>query len=95
MPRYTGLIDAYRDRLPLVIMRRCPVAELTYCSIDDVRNRLSQEGVDLRLDDDPPDSDALRTHIHALRSALDKPFPVPLLKTHPGIGYRLVSPDAG
>lgn len=44
---------------------------------------------------DPPDSDALRTHIHALRSALDKPFPVPLLKTHPGIGYRLVSPDAG
>lgn len=44
---------------------------------------------------DPPDSDALRTHIHALRAALDKPFPVPLLKTHPGIGYRLVSPDAG
>ncbi len=44
---------------------------------------------------DPPDSDALRTHIHALRSVLDKPFPVPLLKTHPGIGYRLVSPDAG
>lgn len=42
---------------------------------------------------DPPDSDALRTHIHALRAALDKPFPIPLLKTHPGIGYRLVSPE--
>ncbi|MDE2092530.1 MAG: response regulator transcription factor [Burkholderiales bacterium] len=44
--------------------------------------------------DDRPDSDALRTHIHALRAALDKPFGVPMLKTLPGIGYRLVAPDA-
>jgi DNA-binding response OmpR family regulator len=40
-------------------------------------------------EDDPPDSDALRTHIHALRRAIDKPFNVPLLKTVPGLGYRL------
>lgn len=40
------------------------------------------------------DSDALRTHIHALRLALDKPFASPMLKTMPGIGYRLVEPDA-
>lgn len=39
---------------------------------------------------DRPDSDALRTHIHALRTALDKPFENALLKTLPGIGYRLV-----
>ena len=44
--------------------------------------------------DDRPDSDALRTHIHALRLVLDKPFERPLLKTLPGIGYRLVEPDA-
>lgn len=44
--------------------------------------------------DRPPDSDALRTHIHALRMALDKPFVVPMLKTMPGIGYRLIGPDA-
>lgn len=44
--------------------------------------------------DERPDSDALRTHIHALRLALDKPFDRPLLKTLPGIGYRLVDPDA-
>lgn len=43
--------------------------------------------------EDRPDSDALRTHIHALRMALDKPFDRPLLKTLPGIGYKLVSPD--
>lgn len=44
--------------------------------------------------DSPPDSDALRTHIHALRHAIDKPFPTPMLITVHGIGYRLVNPDA-
>lgn len=44
--------------------------------------------------DDRPDSDALRTHIHALRQALDKPFAYPMLLTVPGAGYRLVLPDA-
>lgn len=39
--------------------------------------------------DEPPDSDALRTHIHALRRAVDKPFATPLLITVPGLGYRL------
>lgn len=40
--------------------------------------------------DNRPDSDALRTHLHALRQALDKPFPFPMLITVPGIGYKLV-----
>jgi DNA-binding response OmpR family regulator len=44
--------------------------------------------------DDPPDSDALRTHIHALRQAIDRPFPTPMLRTLPGSGYRLVENDA-
>ncbi|MGZ8317382.1 MAG: response regulator transcription factor [Telluria sp.] len=44
--------------------------------------------------EDRPDSDALRTHIHALRQALDKPFPFPMLRTIPGVGYRLVASDA-
>jgi DNA-binding response OmpR family regulator len=39
--------------------------------------------------DNPPDSDALRTHIHSLRQAMDKPFAKPLLVRVPGIGYRL------
>lgn len=44
--------------------------------------------------DDPPDSDALRAHIHLLRSAIDRPFDRPLLHTVHGIGYRLADPDA-
>lgn len=43
--------------------------------------------------DNPPDSDALRTHIHALRQALDKPFSQPMLLTVPGSGYRLTLPS--
>ena len=43
--------------------------------------------------DDPPDSDALRTHIHALRQALDKPFSASMLRTVQGVGYRLADPD--
>ena len=39
--------------------------------------------------EDPPDSDALRTHLHALRQAIDKPFHAPMIKTIPGVGYRL------
>lgn len=42
--------------------------------------------------DEPPPSDALRTHIHALRQALDKSFNWPMLKTVPGTGYQLIGP---
>ncbi len=43
--------------------------------------------------EDRPDSDALRTHIHALRQALDKPFAFPMLRTVSGIGFKLVGAD--
>lgn len=39
--------------------------------------------------DAPPDSDSLRSHIHALRQQLDKPFATPLLHTVHGVGFRL------
>lgn len=45
--------------------------------------------------DDLPESDILRSHIHQLRQALDKPFDKPLLHTIHGVGYRLTEhPDA-
>ncbi|KRB67778.1 response regulator transcription factor [Noviherbaspirillum sp. Root189] len=43
--------------------------------------------------DNPPESDALRTHIHALRQSLDKPFSRAMLITLPGTGYRLADSD--
>jgi DNA-binding response OmpR family regulator len=42
---------------------------------------------------DPPDSDALRAHMHALRSAVDRDSSVPLVHTLRGIGYQLAAPD--
>jgi DNA-binding response OmpR family regulator len=44
--------------------------------------------------DAPPDSDALRTHLHCLRAAIDKPFNRPLLHTLRGIGWQLAATDA-
>lgn len=42
---------------------------------------------------DPPDSDALRAHMHALRSVVDRKTSVPLVHTLRGIGYQLAGPD--
>lgn len=39
--------------------------------------------------DDPPDSDALRTHLSNLRQKIDKPFDRPLIHTVRGFGYRM------
>jgi len=41
-----------------------------------------------------PDSDTLRSHLYALRKAIDKPFDRPLLHTIPGVGFRLAAVDA-
>jgi DNA-binding response OmpR family regulator len=42
----------------------------------------------------PPDSDALRTHMHLLRTAVDGPGEPSLLRTVRSVGYQLVEPDA-
>ncbi len=39
--------------------------------------------------DEPPDSDALRSHLYQLRQGLDKPFAQPMLLTVHGVGFRL------
>lgn len=43
--------------------------------------------------DEPPESDALRSHLYRLRLALDRPHANPMLVTVHGVGYRL-DPDA-
>lgn len=44
--------------------------------------------------DAPPDSDALRSHMHVLRAAVDGPGEPPLIHTLRGVGYRMMAPDA-
>lgn len=43
--------------------------------------------------DDVTESDALRTHLSAIRQAIDKPFDSRLLHTLHGMGYRLFEED--
>lgn len=49
-----------------------------------------QQLVYLIWGDEPPESSALRTHIHDLRQQLDKNFTSPLIETVHGIGWRLL-----
>ncbi|GJL70992.1 MAG: DNA-binding response regulator [Nitrosomonas sp.] len=44
--------------------------------------------------DNPPDSDALRTHLSNLRQVVDKPFDRQLLHTVRGFGYKLTVNNA-
>ncbi len=41
----------------------------------------------------PPGDDVLRAHIYAIRNAIDRKYPVKLLQTAHGVGYRLVAPE--
>jgi DNA-binding response OmpR family regulator len=51
---------------------------------------LSREEVERAIwGDAPPDSDALRAHMHILRHAIDAKNDKPLLKTLRGIGYQI------
>jgi DNA-binding response OmpR family regulator len=44
--------------------------------------------------DHPPDSDALKAHLHVLRDAIDKHFASHLLRTVRGVGYQIADPNA-
>lgn len=44
--------------------------------------------------DEPPGSDALRSHVFALRTALDEGGGASLLRTHRGVGYQIQPADS-
>lgn len=44
--------------------------------------------------DRPPDSDALKAHLHVLRGAIEKQSETLLLRTIRGVGYQLADPHA-
>lgn len=43
--------------------------------------------------EDPPSSDALRSHTHLLRQVVDKPFAAPMIETVHSVGFRLRLPE--
>jgi DNA-binding response OmpR family regulator len=86
----TANFEARRAGRPLVLTRTG--FTILRMLMKEAPNVVTREALEQELwGEDRPDSDALRTHIHALRQALDKPHPFAMLRTIPGIGYKLVS----
>lgn len=55
---------------------------------------VSHEALASRVwDDDSRNVANLHNHVYALRQIVDKPFPVALIRSVRGVGYRLVVPD--
>jgi len=51
---------------------------------------MSREEVERAIwGDTPPDSDALRGHLHIMRNVVDKNSDTPLIKTHRSLGYQI------
>jgi DNA-binding response OmpR family regulator len=85
----TANFEVRRAGRPLALTRTCYT--ILKLLMKDAPHVVSRETLEHELwGDNRPDSDALRTHIHALRQALDKPYPFAMLRTIPGIGYKLV-----
>ena len=88
----TSTYTATRAGKPLALTRTGYV--LLRCLMREAPRLVSRDSLEHAVwGEDRPDSDALRTHLHALRQALDKPFPFAMLRTVPGIGYKLVAPE--
>ncbi|MES2259548.1 MAG: response regulator transcription factor [Pseudomonadota bacterium] len=88
----TSTYTVTRAARPLVLTKTGYV--LLRCLMKDAPRLVTRETLEHEVwGEDRPDSDALRTHLHALRQALDKPFPFAMLRTVPGIGYKLISED--
>lgn len=89
----TATYEVERAGLPLTLTRTG--FKLLACLMRESPKVVAREILERAVwGDDRPDSDALRTHIHALRQALDKPHSKAMLHTVQGIGYRLVESDA-
>jgi len=52
-----------------------------------------QELIDAIWQDDLPEGDPLRVHIHSLRQKIDQPFKQTLIHTIHGVGYRLYNKE--
>lgn len=88
----TGTYAVQRGGRPITLTRTGYI--LLGCLMRAAPRVVSRETLEAQVwGENRPDSDALRTHIHALRQALDKPEPFAMLRTVPGIGFKLVERD--
>lgn len=67
---------------------------LLHILANDAPGLVSRSSIEQQLwSDQPPEGDALRTHVYRLRKAMDKSFNAELIQTVRGKGYRLAIPN--
>jgi DNA-binding response OmpR family regulator len=76
--------DGQRLALPPI-----PLAILVLLAEASPRALTRSELIHRIWNDDPPESDPLRSHLYQLRQVLDRPFASPMLLTVHGVGFRL------
>ena len=87
-----GRMKTKRAGRPIKLNRVC--LQILTMLMEAYPNVMSREEIEFALWGEMlPGSDALRSHIYALRRAIDRPFTYPLLQTVHGVGYRLALPD--
>ena len=87
-----GRMKTQRAGRPIKLNRAC--LQILTLLMEAYPNVTSRDEIENALwGEMPPGSDALRSHIYALRQAIDKPFAYSLLQTVHGVGYRLVPPN--
>jgi DNA-binding response OmpR family regulator len=88
----TATFEVTRAGIPLTLTKTG--FTILYRLMKEAPKVVARETLEAELwGENPPDSDSLRTHIHALRQSLDKHQPFPMLRTVQGIGYRLVTAE--
>lgn len=88
----TGTYQVTREGVPLALTKTGLV--ILKCLMRESPRLVTRDMLEHAIwGDNRPESDALRTHLHALRQVLDKPFAFPMLRTVPGVGYQLMGSD--
>lgn len=89
----TGTLQVERAGIPITLARvPATILRILMTHSPNVVHRLAI-GRELWGEEDHSESHALIVHIHALRSAIDKPFEHQLIHTIRGVGYRIACDD--
>ena len=83
---------AYRDN---ILLKLTPTGfKILQTLMQSYPNVVNKNELEQRVwGEDIPNSDALRTHLHSLRSQVDKPFAHSMIVTVPAVGYQIVIPE--
>lgn len=84
-----GTMTVERDDVPIKLNRI--TFKILKTLMEAYPNVTSRQGLEFSVwGDEPPGSDALRSHIYTLRNKMDKDFAFPMIHTIHGIGFKLV-----